>query len=157
MSVVVDGKALRGARREVRVHLGRMPQRALERAAEGAELGPMQMQALEHDRGAALPLGEHAIDVRRAGEAAGAPRDFRRVVADGELLVRLDEPESREAQPARRDEALDLGLREEVVVAPGLVALDNERPALPVLGEELALADRLDAAPEGAGATSPCR
>ena len=71
------------------------------------ELGPMQMQALKDNRRAALPLVEHAVDVGRAGETARAPRDFCGVVANGELLARLDEPESREAQPARRDEALD--------------------------------------------------
>jgi hypothetical protein len=124
-----------------------MPQRSFERPAEGAELGPVQVQPLEHDRRAALPFGEHAIDVEGPGEARGTPGDVCRVVADGELLARLDEPEAREAQPARRDQALDLGLGEEVVVAPRLVARDDERPALPVLGEELRLADRLDAAP----------
>ena len=31
----------------------------------------MQMESLEHDRRAALPLGEHAIDVGRPGEALG--------------------------------------------------------------------------------------
>ncbi|MGH3063670.1 MAG: hypothetical protein ACRDMK_04965 [Gaiellaceae bacterium] len=94
-----------------------------------------------------LPFGEHAIDVGGPGKAGGTPRDVRRVVADGELLARLDEPEAREAQPARRDQALDLGLGEEVVVASRLVVRDDERPALPVLGEELGLAERLDAAP----------
>jgi hypothetical protein len=124
-----------------------MTQRSFQRAAEGAELGPVKVQPLEHNRRAALPFGEHAINVGDPGEAGGPPGDVRRVVADGELLARLDEPEAREAQPARRDEALDLGLGEEVVVASRLVARDDERPALPVLGEELGLADRLDAAP----------
>ena len=63
MGVVVDGETLRGSRRVVGVHLSRMPQRSFERAAEGAELGPVQVQPLEHDRRAALPFGEHAIDV----------------------------------------------------------------------------------------------
>ena len=60
MGVVVDGEALRSTRRVVRIHLSRMSERALERAAEAAELGPMQMQPLEHDRRSA----PHSVSTR---------------------------------------------------------------------------------------------
>ena len=115
------------------------------------------MEALEHDRRAALPFGEHALDVRRAGEGGRAPGDVDRVVADAQLIARLDKTETRVAQVARADELLDLGLREQVVESTCLVPLDRERPALPVLLEELFGVDRVDAAPKSAGARRPCR
>jgi hypothetical protein len=68
------------------------------------------------------------------------------VVARRELLAGLDQPKAGDAEAARGDQALDLPLGEEVVVPARLVASDDERPALPVLGEEFRFAERLDAA-----------
>src|ERR671923_496005 len=147
--VVVHRKPLRGPRGVVRVDLGRVPERLFQRAAERRQLGPAEMEPLEHDRRAAFPFAEHAVDVHRAREAGGPPRDVHRVVARRQLLPGLDEPEPGVAQTARGDDALHLLLGEKVVVAPRLVALHDEGPTLPVVGEELGLACRLDAAPEG--------
>jgi hypothetical protein len=63
-----------------------------------------------------------------------------------QLLVRADEAEGRKAQAARLEQPLDLLGGQQVVVASRLVARNDEWPALPVVGEELALLDRLDAA-----------
>ena len=97
--VVVHREPLRRARRVVRVHLRGMAQRAFERAAERAELRPVEVEALQDDRRPALPFGQHAIDVGRPGEAGGTPGDVGRVVADGKLLARLDEPEPGKRSP----------------------------------------------------------
>ena len=60
--VVVHREALRVARRVVRVRLDAVAERLLERAAEDRERVPADVQRLEHDRRAGLPL-------RRAGAA----------------------------------------------------------------------------------------
>ena len=55
--VVVDGQALRLARREVRVRLRRVAELALEHAAELGEGWPVEVQPLEDERRARLELG----------------------------------------------------------------------------------------------------
>src|SRR5215210_3979522 len=133
-----------------------MAEGLLERPAERPELGAGQVQALQHDRRAARPLLEHTIDGERAGERRRPPGNVDGVVANRELLARLHEAEAGVAQAARADETLDLVLREEVVEASRLVALDHERPALPVRGEELGLTDGLEAARERAADAASC-
>src|SRR5919108_3999227 len=78
------------------------------------------------------------------GDDVDADREVQRV-ARRQLLPGLDEPKGGVAQTARGDDVLQLLFGEKVVVAPRLVSLNDERPALPVVGEELGLACRLDA------------
>jgi hypothetical protein len=62
-----------------------------------------------------------------------------------QLPLRVDEPERRVAEARGRDEALGLGRGEESIEAPGLTALDEERPRLAVLLEEALRLDRCEA------------
>jgi hypothetical protein len=118
----------------------------LERAAELREREVMYVERLEHDRRAALEVVGDAFHVCRPGEAGRAPRHSGRVRRDRDLLAFLDDANSRVAQAGRGDEALGLGLREQVVEPALLVARDDERPALPVRIEEPVGVDRGDAA-----------
>src|SRR6185503_8006163 len=107
--VVVDVEPLRAARRGVRVRLHAAPERVLEQSAEDGERMPVDVERLQDDRGARLPLGDHAGDVRGASER-GSPRDVRRIGADGYLAALSDEPESRVPDRGGADEALDVRL-----------------------------------------------
>jgi hypothetical protein len=95
--VVVNRQALSRSRRVVRVRLRRVAESLLERTTERANVGPSQVQPLEDDRRAALPLGEHSLDIGRARERRRAPGDVGRIVARPELLACLDETEARVA------------------------------------------------------------
>jgi hypothetical protein len=95
------------------------------------------VQRLQHDGGARLELAEYARDVRRPREGVRSPRQVGRVVLEGDLLARPDQPERRIANSSRADEPLDVGLGEEVVETARLVARDDERLPFPPLGEEL--------------------
>jgi hypothetical protein len=110
-----------------------VPELGLEASAEARERQVMEVERLDDDRRSALELLGHAFDVRRAGEAGRPPRKRLRVGRDGDLLARLDDAEGRIAQAGRADEPLGLCERKQVVEAPGLVALDEQRPALPVV------------------------
>lgn len=100
MRVVVDREALCRPWCEVGVRLRRVAELGLERPAELGERLPVQVQALEDDRRAALELGEDPLDVCGAREGLRPPGEVLRVVGDLELRSGLREPEAREAQPA---------------------------------------------------------
>ena len=108
-----------------------MAERALERTAERGGLGAVEVQALDHDRGSRLELGEHALDVRGARERHRPPRKVDRVVGDLELRPLLDEPEGGKAQPRLADEPLDLPLGEQVVEPPGWSPCDQRAAGAP--------------------------
>ena len=97
---------------------------------------PVHVERLEDDRRAGLPLGEDARNVGGARERR-APRDVVACTSPTiELAALLHQPERRVANRGRADEPLDVGLGEQVVEATRLVPRDDERPPLPVLGEE---------------------
>jgi hypothetical protein len=112
---------------------------------------PVQVQRLQDDRRARRVLGGDAIDADRAREAARAPGDVARVRARRQLGAVLDEPERRAADRRVADELLDVARGQDAVEAAGLVTGDDERPALPVLGEEDVRRDGLEREPERAG------
>ena len=81
MGVVVHGEALRASRRVVGVGLHRQPDRVLELPAEDGQRKPVDVQRLQDDGRAGLPLGEDAGDVgglRERAAATGRPRCRRR-------------------------------------------------------------------------------
>ena len=147
VGVVVHREALRAAGRVVRVGLHRQAERLLELPAEDRQREPVDVQRLEDDRGAGLPLRDDAPDVRGLRERR-APRHVLRVGAQVELSALADESERRVADRRRADEPLDVSLREEVVEAARLAAGDDERLPLPVLREERLGADGIEAALE---------
>ena len=100
--VVVDGEALRPARREVRVRLHGVAEQRLELARVHRERRPVQVEALEHDRRAGLVLRRDDPDPSRPGEGHRPPGDVGRVVADVELFAGLDEAERRMAETGVR-------------------------------------------------------
>jgi hypothetical protein len=77
--VVVDGKTLRLAGREVRIGLGGMAELPLEHTAELRERRPGVVQALDDERCSRLELGEHAAHVGRAAEGDRPPGDALRI------------------------------------------------------------------------------
>ena len=147
VGVVVHGEALRAARRVVGVRLNAETERFLELPAEDRQRQPVHVQRLEDDRRARLPLGEDAGDVHRLREG-GPPGDVGGVGADVELPTLAHQPESGIADRRGADQPLDVGLGEEVVEAARLVPRDDERPLLPMLGEERVGGDGVEAARE---------
>ena len=147
VGVVVHGEALRAARRVVGVGLNAETERFLELPAEDRQRQPVHVQRLEDDGGARLPLGEDAGDVHRLREG-GPPGDVGGVGADVELPTLAHQPESGIADRRGADQLLDVGLGEEVVEAARLVPRDDERPLLPMLGEERVGGDGVEAARE---------
>jgi hypothetical protein len=104
------------------------------------------VQSLQHERRAAVELAGDLGDLSHPAEREGPPRDVDEIVGRLQLHVRADETEGRKAQAARFELPLDFLGGQQVVVPSRLVARDDEWPALPVVGEELALFDRLDGA-----------
>jgi hypothetical protein len=96
----------------------------------------LELERLEHDRGALLELSRDPLDLGAPGERGRRPRDVLRVVAEHDLRVLLDDPERWVPQATRREAPLDLGHRQQVEEAPLLVTRDEERLPLPVLTEE---------------------
>jgi hypothetical protein len=117
---------------------------ALELAGEDGERLPVQMQALEDDRGAGFELGENAVDIGRTGERLRPPGDVAGVVVEADLCAFLDKTEGREANTRRADEPLDIRLGEERVETAPLLPGDDERLLLPVPAEELLGGNRVD-------------
>jgi hypothetical protein len=123
-----------------------MTELALELAGEDGERLPVQVEALEHDRGAGFELGQNPVDVGRAGERLRPPGDVDGVVVEADLRALLDEAEGRKANPCRADEPLDVRLGEERVEAAPLLPGDDERLLLPVPAEEVLGGNRVDRA-----------
>jgi hypothetical protein len=123
-----------------------MTELGLEATAELGQRRVLQLERLEHDRRAAGELVGDPLDPRRPRERLRRPWNVLRVVGEDDLLAFLDDTEGRPAQTAVGNAALDLGDREQVEEAPLLVARDEEGLRLPVLVEEPASLDGLDAA-----------
>jgi len=102
------------------------------------------VKSLKDERGACFKLREDAPDLRSAAEGRRPPGKAFRVRADVEFLTRFDQTKRWIAEASRAEKPLDVGNREEVVEASLLVARDDERLPLPVLGEELLRRDGLD-------------
>jgi len=112
--------------------------------AELDERRPVEVQSLEDDGRAGLPLGEDPVEVDRAGEGARSPGKVDRVVGRVELCPLADEPEGRIPDAGRTDDPFDVRLGEQVVESPRLVTRGNERTPLPVGGEELPVGEGLE-------------
>jgi hypothetical protein len=110
---------------------------ALELAGEDGERLPVEVQALEDDRGARFELGQDPVDVGRRREGLGAPGNVDGVVVEPDLRALLDETERRIADSRRADEPLNIGFGQEAVEAPRLRPGDDERLLLPVAAEEV--------------------
>jgi hypothetical protein len=119
---------------------------ALELAGEDGERLPVEVQALEDDRGAGFELGQDPVDVGRRRERLRAPGDVDGVVVEPDLRALLDETERGIADSRRADEPLDVGFGQEGGEAPRLLPGDDERLLLPVAAKELLGRDRVDRA-----------
>ncbi len=96
--VVVHREPLRARRRVVRVRLHGMTELSLEATAELGQRRVLQLERLEDDRRAAVELVGDPLDASRRRERLRRPRNVLRVVGEDDLLVFLDDSESRPAQ-----------------------------------------------------------
>ena len=135
--VVVDGEALRAPRRVVRVRLHGLLELRLQLPAEARERRPVEVEALEDDRRAALECRRDRVRVDHAREGLRPPREIGRVVGLGDRAAFANQPQRRCTQAAGGDQPLDVRDREQVVETTRLGARDGERLLLPVLREEL--------------------
>jgi hypothetical protein len=113
--VVVDVEALRHRRGEIDVHLDRMRELGLEVPTEVRQRCPIAMESLQDD---GRPIPEqlvHAPGVDQVIEIARLDPGALRVARRREGRSFLDHPESGEAEPPLRQQAIDVGKREKLV------------------------------------------